>query len=94
MNTEYYINQLESKLIYNNLPPEFGIFFGYPLKDVIGFIGHPSLKHIKTTAWKVYGNPKLSDEVLAKFKESELRMLEMCQTLPFKKVVLSIRAIS
>ncbi|MTI65315.1 MAG: DUF3793 family protein [Firmicutes bacterium] len=61
-----YVEYLLSKMKKGNLPHEIGIFLGYPLKDVIGFMGHPSLKLTKVSGWRIYGNPKLSDE---KYKE-------------------------
>lgn len=43
------------------IPHEIGIFLGYPIKDVMGFMGHKSLKLTKTRGWQVYGDPKISD---------------------------------
>jgi hypothetical protein len=81
------MKSLANCLKENKLPSEYGIFFGYPLKDVIGFMGHPSLKHVKTKAWKVYGDPTLSDIIFEKFKQAENRVLNLCQTLSLKTVV-------
>ena len=53
----------------------------------MGFIGHPSLKHVKTTAWKVYGDPKVSDVIFSKFKNAEDKILELCQSLPARRVI-------
>ncbi|MBN2897699.1 MAG: DUF3793 family protein [Clostridia bacterium] len=85
-----FIEQLAEHLKNNALPSEFGVFFGYPLKDVMGFIGHPSLKYVKTTAWKVYGNPRSSDKVLEAFKCAEAHVLSLCQSLPMHSVVSEI----
>lgn len=87
MSSHDYMLSLADNLRENKLPSEYGIFFGYPLKDVIGFMGHPSLKHVKTKAWKVYGDPRLSDIIFKKFKEAEDRVLNLCQTLSLKTVV-------
>ncbi len=78
---------LARELKKNFVPAEFGIFFGYPIKDVMGFMGHPSLKHVKTTAWKVYGDPKISDMLLCKYKEAEEKILCLCQTLPPCRII-------
>ena len=87
LTSEAFIEQLANHLSYNLLPAEFGVFFGYPLKDVMGFIGHPSLKHVKTNAWKVYGNPRLSDKVFETFKYAEAHVLNLCQTHSMHSVV-------
>jgi hypothetical protein len=84
---EDYMTSLCSHLLENHLPEEYGVFFGYPLKDVIGFIGHPSLKHVKTTAWKIYGDPKISDIIHKEFKRAEERALMLSQSLPLESVV-------
>lgn len=84
---EDFMTLLSEQLKNNQLPSEYGVFFGYPLKDVIGFMGHPKLKHVKTTAWKVYGNPTLSDKVYANFQRAEQEILALCQALPLEGVV-------
>ncbi|MFZ5965766.1 MAG: DUF3793 family protein [Bacillota bacterium] len=59
---ENYLNTLVEKIRSGNIPDEIGIFLGYPLKDVIGFIGHPALKLTKVNGWRIYGDPRVSDE--------------------------------
>ncbi|QUH26471.1 DUF3793 family protein [Serpentinicella alkaliphila] len=58
-----YLNLLTNKLRDGEMPHEIGVFLGYPLKDVIGFIGHPSLKLTKVNRWRVYGHTKVSDVI-------------------------------
>ena len=58
---ENYLESLMEKIAQGNIPDEIGIFLGYPLKDVLGFIGHPSLKLTKINGWRVYGDARLSD---------------------------------
>lgn len=57
------MDKLIAKLKKGLIPHEIGIFLGYPLKDVLGFMGHRSLRYVKTNGWKVYGNPKISDKL-------------------------------
>jgi len=71
-----YIQYLVKELQKNNIPPEIGIFFGYPVKDVIGYIGHPSLKRTEVKGWEYYGNPKVSNEVYETFTEAEQTVLK------------------
>jgi hypothetical protein len=53
------------------IPDEIGIFLGYPLKDVMGFIGHASLKLTKVNGWRVYGDPRISDEKHNDFRKAK-----------------------
>jgi hypothetical protein len=62
-----YLNILIEKIKMGSIPDEIGIFLGYPLKDVIGFMGHPSLKLTKIRGWRVYGDPRLSDTKYSEF---------------------------
>ncbi len=91
MTAEDYMDHLHRCLIDNQLPEEYGVFFGYPLKDVMGFIGHPSLQHVKTTAWKVYGDPTLSDRLFEQFQRAEEKILRLCQALPLQAVVAQLK---
>lgn len=60
---ETYLDCLLLKISAVTIPPEIGIFLGYPLKDVLGYMGHPSLRLTKVNGWKVYGNPRVSDQI-------------------------------
>lgn len=62
-----YINVLIDKLQYNEFPHEIGIFLGYPLKDVVGFMGYGNYKFYKTKYWKIYGDPEVSDKLYNRF---------------------------
>ncbi|SCY01085.1 DUF3793 family protein [Alkaliphilus peptidifermentans] len=61
-NLDNYLNHMIEKMQNGVIPHEIGVFLGYPLKDVIGFMGHPSLKLTKVCGWKVYGDTRLSDK--------------------------------
>lgn len=73
--TEALLDQFIDRLMNHDIPHEIGLLLGYPLKDVMGFIGHPSLKLTKVEGWRVYGNPKLSDECHEKIKEARKEVL-------------------
>ncbi|MDF2592665.1 MAG: hypothetical protein K0S75_2131 [Clostridia bacterium] len=66
-----YINHLICKVKKGKIPDEIGIFLGYPLKDVMGFIGHASLKLTKVNGWRVYGDPRISDEKHNDFRKAK-----------------------
>lgn len=59
---EGYVHHLLSKMEGGRIPDEIGIFLGYPLKDVIGFMGHPALQLTKVDGWRIYGDAKISDQ--------------------------------
>ncbi|GAB6086411.1 DUF3793 family protein [Alkaliphilus crotonatoxidans] len=58
---ESYIAFLLQKMDGGRVPDEIGLFLGYPLKDVIGFMGHPALKLTKVDGWRFYGDTRASD---------------------------------
>lgn len=73
-NLEKLLDQLVFKMESGKLPHEIGLFLGYPLKDVMGFMGHPSLKLTKITGWRVYGNPEPSDQRYRLIQEARIKM--------------------
>lgn len=77
---EYLVNQLQK----NSIPPEIGIFFGYPVKDVIGYIGHPSLKRTEVKGWEYYDNPSISYKVYETFNEAEQAVMKYLLIKQFK----------
>ena len=66
-----YLNCLVAKLRRyeadnGDFPHELGIFLGYPLKDVLGFMDYVNLDFTEQSEWKIYGNRAVS---LAREKE-------------------------
>jgi len=60
---EALINQLSDRLcMERDFPHEIGVFLGYPLKDVIGFIEYRGEHYTCCGYWKVYGDPKEAQE--------------------------------
>jgi len=57
-----YVKQLAQKLRSKKFPHEIGLFFGYPLKDVRGFMGEP-LPYSKTMGWRMYGDTRESEKI-------------------------------
>ncbi|MGI6225397.1 MAG: DUF3793 family protein [Peptococcales bacterium] len=55
-----YLEILTSRLRSDAFPHEIGVFLGYPLKDVLGYMGILPLKLVKIKGWKYYGSEKLS----------------------------------
>lgn len=52
----------------NGFPHEIGIFLGYPLEDVVGFITHNGANYKCSGCWKVYGDEILSRRLFAQYK--------------------------
>lgn len=61
--SEEYVEQLIERLRENDFPHEIGIFLGYPLNDVCGYLGLNSLEHTKTKGWKMYGDTRESERL-------------------------------
>lgn len=67
---EYAIRRLKSRLrTSSGFPHEIGIFLGYPLGDVIGFIQNAGQNCKCTGCWKVYCNECEAVRMFAKFKK-------------------------
>lgn len=53
----------------DNFPHEVGVFLGYPLDDVKGFIENSGKNCKCCGCWKVYCNPAYAEKVFAKYKK-------------------------
>ena len=54
-----------------SFPHEIGIFLGYPLSDVIGFIENGGNNCKCADCWKVYGDEKEAKKTFAKLKKCQ-----------------------
>lgn len=65
-----YLNHLKIRMaLQKGFPHEIGVFLGYPLDDVKGFIEN-SGRHFKLSGlWKVYSDTKRAEELFAKYAE-------------------------
>ena len=50
-------------------PHEIGVFLGYPLADVKGFIRHKGKNFTLCGCWKCYGDPKEAQRQFQRFKD-------------------------
>lgn len=48
-------------------PHEIGVFLGYPLEDVTGFMQHHGQNYTYCGCWKVYGNPEEAKRRFAEY---------------------------
>ena len=71
-----YINHLEKKIYEDeSLPQEIGLFLGYPLKDVMGFMDCCPFRLVEVKGWRIYGSRELSIKVYCKFRRARERFL-------------------
>ncbi|HWQ71763.1 MAG TPA: DUF3793 family protein [Desulfitobacteriaceae bacterium] len=67
---EYCIRHIKHRFeLRKEFPHEIGIFLGYPLEDVIGFIKNGGQNSKCTGCWKVYGNECEAMKLFAKYKK-------------------------
>ncbi len=59
---DQYVHILTQKMRSAEFPHEAGFFFGYPYKDVCGFMGAP-IPYRKTMGWRMYGDTRLSEMI-------------------------------
>lgn len=57
-----------------SFPHEIGIFLGYPLEDVIGFIEHKGKKSKWAGYWKVYGNVEEAKGLFQQFTADKTQL--------------------
>ncbi len=80
------IEQLRSRLGQNGeFPHEIGLFLGYPLEDVVGFIRNGGKNYKCTGLWKVYCNEVEAVKTFAKFKKCSsvyARLWSMGRSVP------------
>jgi hypothetical protein len=65
------LDMLTEKYNCQDFPHEIGIFLGYPLKDIKGFIYKQSAPLAKATRWKVFGDPVSSLRLMRLHEKAE-----------------------
>ena len=68
--------ELRSRAGGSTLPHEVGLFIGYPLKDVAGFMLRIPATPLHGCAWRVYGDASASMEKMHLYKNAELDATE------------------
>ena len=64
------LRQLAARLcLEGEFPHEIGMFLGYPLSDVKGFIRHKGKNFTLCGCWKCYGDPREAQRQFRRFKE-------------------------
>jgi len=71
------LEQLSGRLcLERGFPHEIGVFLGYPLEDVVGFIEHQGRDYTCCGYWKVYGDPETARRVFEIYRQCTERCKE------------------
>lgn len=76
-NTAYCLKKLGMRFKLQGCPPETGIFLGYPLKDVLGYLKKESKQTVPNARWCVYGSPDPSVTLMNLHRKAELMFANM-----------------
>lgn len=71
---EKVLSELESRMAGEGFPHEIGVFLGYPLKDVVGFMGWARISFTCQGPWKIFGDPSESLRLAATHRECRCRI--------------------
>jgi hypothetical protein len=71
---EGYLKHLQQRFYDVGMPHEIGVFLGYPIKDVMGFMGKGNLKRVKIQGWQVFGDERPSDYLYEAFCQARIAM--------------------
>ena len=63
------ISRLKERFLSNEFPHEIGLFLGYPLHDVIGFIKNGGKNSKCTGYWKVYHDENEAEKMFAMYQD-------------------------
>ncbi|MDO4576053.1 MAG: DUF3793 family protein [Planctomycetia bacterium] len=66
------LERLQERFSKVTIPHEVGIFLGYPLKDVVGFIQNAPRVPVRGM-WQVFGDPRESLRIMEMYREIETR---------------------
>lgn len=68
-NTSSLLAQLSRRFcLEQEYPHEIGIFLGYPLEDVLGFMEHRGRNFTCCGLWKCYGDPSTAQARFARYR--------------------------
>ena len=67
MDLQQMLGHLASRMQCGNFPHEIGVFLGYPLADVQGFISNHGKNCLLCGCWKVYSDPESARRTFANY---------------------------
>jgi hypothetical protein len=71
---EKVLAELKKRVAGEGFPHEIGVFLGYPLKDVVGFMGLARLSFTCQGPWKIFGDPSQSLSLARSHRECRCKM--------------------
>lgn len=75
---------LKKRLTEQEFPHEIGVFLGYPINDIYGFINHRGEGCLMTGEWKVYENAERAREIFKRYSACRcaiMKRIEQGRTL-------------
>lgn len=83
------LRQLAARIcLEQDFPHEIGIFLGYPLEDVTGFIRHKGRNYTFCGCWKCYGDPQQARLLFERYHRcTELFRRRYAQGIPITQLV-------
>ncbi len=78
---EEFSNRYEAYIQNRGLfPHEIGLFLGYPVEDVVGFIENEGKNFLYIGYWKVYSNPSKAAQLFEQYNEAKEMVIRMVST--------------
>lgn len=75
--TEDYIGYLKYRLLNSSeFPHEIGIFLGYPINDIYGFINHRNEGCLLCGEWRVYENAEKAQKLFLRYRACRKAVLK------------------
>ncbi len=86
------LEKLEERLQEaEEFPHEIGVFLGYPLEDILGFVLHKGHDYKYTGYWKVYGDVKKARKVFAAYENCrDFLVRKVAEGIPLYEAVAAI----
>ncbi|MGN0642432.1 MAG: DUF3793 family protein [Huintestinicola sp.] len=73
LSLEEYLDRLSKRIgDSENFPHEIGIFLGYPVEDVVGFIENKGDNFKLCGAWKVYGSVENAKRIFSNYDKCRI----------------------
>ncbi|MBU5335680.1 DUF3793 family protein [Intestinibacter bartlettii] len=85
-NFETYMKELVFRLESEEFPHEIGIFLGYPLKDVLGFMGYGKQEFVEVCSWRIYGDKEVSYKVYNRFVRDKMKMNNLVEKMSISEL--------
>ncbi|MGI6156936.1 MAG: DUF3793 family protein [Saccharofermentanales bacterium] len=86
--TDALVRRLAERFRSDRFPHELGIFLGYPLHDVEGFIRHRGKNYLCAGCWKVYAERERAEAMFQKIKSCRETLLDRYQSgAPLRQLI-------